>query len=178
MQYRLPSLTSIDEGSPHGRSRARRQMAREPAEWAGPSLGAASAGYSVRAPGPHPPSQSHRSLGRLPAPRARSRSAMPHREANGRVPLVPTSRTEIGNGRSSDAARADLPSRSDAESMFRGRLCPSLAPRATGGHSLVRSAEVADRAARASAGSSQAHSRGCSRSPPWLRDGRRSANAA
>ena len=105
-------------------------MAREPARWAGPLLGAASAGYSVRAPGPHPPSQSHRSLGRLPAPRSRSQSAMSHREANGRVPLVPTSRTEIGNGRSSDAARADLPSRSDAESMFRGRLCPSLPPRA------------------------------------------------
>ena len=146
MQYRLPSLTSTDEGAPHGRSRARRQMAREPARWAGPLLGAASAGYSVRAPGPHPPSQSHRSLGRLPAPRARSRSAMSHREANGHIPLVPTSRTEIGNGRSSDAARADLPSRSDDESMFRGRLCPSLAPRATELCAPARSAEVAERA--------------------------------
>ena len=72
--------------------------------WAEPSLGAALAGYSARAPCPHPASQSQPSPGRLPARRSRSQSAMVHREANGRVPLVPASRTEIGNRRSSDAA--------------------------------------------------------------------------
>ena len=76
-------------------------MAREPAEWAGPSLGAASAGYSVRVPvRTRPPSRTDPCA----APRTRSRSSM----ANGHIPLVPMSRTEIGNRRSSDAARARL----------------------------------------------------------------------
>ena len=92
-----------------------------PTRRAGPIVQTALAGYSARAPCPHPASQSHPSPGRLPARRSRSQSAMVHREANGRVPLVPASRTEIGNRRSSDAARAALPSRSDAESMFSGR---------------------------------------------------------
>ena len=80
------------------------------------------AGYSARAPCPHPATQSHPSLGRLPARRARSQSAMVHREANGHIPLVPTSRAEIANRRSSDASRAALPSGSDAESMLSGRV--------------------------------------------------------
>jgi len=79
-------------------------MARAPAAWAEPSLGAALAGHSARAPCPHPASQSQPSPGRLPARRSRSQSAMLHREANGRVPLVAASRTEIGSRRSSDAA--------------------------------------------------------------------------
>ena len=78
------------------------------------------AGYSARAPCPHPATQSHPSLGRLPARRARSQSAMVHREANGHIPLVPTSRAEIANRRSSDASRAALPSGSDTESMLSG----------------------------------------------------------
>ena len=104
-------------------------MARAPAAWAEPSLGAALAGHSARAPCPHPASQSQPSPGRLPARRSRSQSAMLHREANGRVPLVAASRTETGSRRSSDAAARRRSSRwRGGAAAGRAAACPARLP--------------------------------------------------
>ena len=85
------------------------------------------AGYSARAPCPHPATQSHPSLGRLPARRARSQSAMVHREANGHIPLV--------------YRRPEQRSQTVARATLRARLChlEAMPSRCSAGGSSSRS---------------------------------------